>query len=66
MSLADEWHDPRGPEPPSFRVGNAQDAVDFVRRGYIAVLDRRVEEAARAAGLDEETIAIICGRASQI
>lgn len=66
MSLADEWHDARGPEPPNlgFRVGNAQEAVDFVRRGYIAILDQRVEAAARAAGLDEATIDKIMGRSS--
>lgn len=64
MSLADEWHDPRGPELASSRP-NAQDALDFVRRGFIQVLDERTEEIARAIGLTEAQIDAILGRTSQ-
>jgi hypothetical protein len=65
MGTVEEWHDPAGPEPPNFRVGKAQDAIDFVRRGYIAILDQRVEEAAKAIGMDEAQINELLGRSSQ-
>lgn len=53
--LADSWHDPSGPirvpESPT-----AQDAVDFIRRGYLEALDDRFRKAARAVGMTEPMI----------
>lgn len=64
MSLAEEWHDPRGPERSSSSP-NAQDALDFIRRGFIAALDARTEALGRQMGLTEEQIDGMLGRASQ-
>ena len=64
MSLADEWHDPRGPEH-TISHPNGDDALDFIRRGFIAALDARTEELGRQLGLTEEQIDGMLGRASQ-
>lgn len=70
MSLADEWHDPRGPEP--LRVGDGQTSIDLWKDGYRAALDERLREldelyvaAAQAAGLSDEQIAAVLGALSQ-
>lgn len=64
MSLADEWHDPRGPEPLPVKPVDAQDALDFIWRGFTAALDARTEAYARAAGIDEATIDLILRRST--
>ena len=47
MSLADEWHDPSGPERDN-RHPNAQDALDFIQAGFDAaeavLLEAQAEE----------------------
>ena len=64
VSLAEGWHDPRGPERSSSSP-NAQDALDFVRRGYIAVLDERTVALGRQMGLTDEQINSMLEPASQ-
>ena len=65
MNLADEWHDPRGPERSSSHP-NGDDALDFIRRGFIAALDARTVELGRQLGLTEEQIdTMLVGRGSQ-
>jgi hypothetical protein len=59
--LAALWNAPSGPQGREPRHPDAEDAVNFVRDGYIAAVRKSVREAAEAAGLDEATIALILG-----
>jgi hypothetical protein len=62
MSLADAWHDPRGPEP----LVEPDVKADEVIRGFVTdELNKRFREAAQAAGLDDEWIEGIILAASQ-
>lgn len=49
MSLADEWHDPRGPESLPLHEVDADDALDFIQAGFDAAQaelrpERMIEE----------------------
>jgi hypothetical protein len=59
MSLADEWHDPSGPIREVPKSPTAQDGLDFIHRGYLAALNARFEQDARAAGMSEDLIQLV-------
>lgn len=54
MSLADEWHHPDGPEPLPVKLVDAQDALDFVHRGFVEAQDELLR--AEAEVMDDEEV----------
>lgn len=65
MSIADDWHDPRGPDRGQPSAINAKLAVDLIYQWHAEAVVARTVEAARAAGLSEEMISLILGEGEQ-